>query len=81
MQLSNVKLAFFHNLYVEVIWSVCNKLAFLPILLVLHAGALSVFQTPALTRSGNPSKAICLVACITFTVYAAKLPVSDGRLP
>lgn len=54
--------------------------AFFPILLVVQAGALSVFQTPALTRSGNPSKTISLVACITFSVYAAKLPVPDGRL-
>lgn len=63
------------------IHSVRHELAFPPILLVLQAAALNVCQTPALTWSGNPSKAISLVACITFSVYTAKLTVSDGRLP
>lgn len=61
--------------------SVRHELAFPPILLVLQAAALSIFQTSALTRSGNSSKAISLVASITFSVYAAKLTVSDGHLP
>lgn len=36
-------------------------------LLVLQAAA----QTPALTRSGNPSKAISLVSYIASSVHAA----------